>query len=149
MRPARIITAFGFGLIFGIGLILSGMADPDRVKGFLDVAGQWNPSLALVMGGAIAVAAPAFYLARGRQKALLGDPIGIPANRTIDAKLLAGAAIFGLGWGLSGICPGPSLVLLGYGAASAAVFVIALILGIRLVDWFGHKTVQLQLKTDG
>jgi uncharacterized protein len=149
MRIPPVITAFGFGLLFGIGLVISGMADPDRVKGFLDVAGQWNPSLALVMGGAIIVAAPAFYFARSRKRALLGGPIAIPENTIIDAKLVVGASIFGVGWGLSGICPGPSLVLLGFGARGAMIFVVALIAGARLADLFAIKTTKPKPNTDG
>ncbi|MDR3504711.1 MAG: hypothetical protein P4L52_00530 [Acidocella sp.] len=133
----RALTAFAFGLLFGLGLLLSGMTDPDRVKAFLDVAGAWNPALALVMGGAIAVALPAFALARGNKNSLLGEAITLPANRRIDARLLTGAAIFGLGWGLAGICPGPGLVLAGHLAPGALVFVVALYLGTRLGERFG------------
>lgn len=144
----RAAAAFFFGLVFGLGLVISGMTDPARVKGFLDIAGQWNPSLILVMGGGIAAAAPAFYLARIRKAAgkrsALGEPIAIPENKIIDAKLLAGAAIFGLGWGLAGICPGPSLVLLGYGAPGAIIFVAALVAGFRLVDWFTRRPQSVQ-----
>ena len=147
MRFALPASAFAFGLIFGLGLVISGMSDPARVKGFLDIAGQWNPSLALVMAGGIAAAAPAYLIARRRKQAgrlsALGEPISIPGNKIIDAKLLFGAAIFGLGWGLAGICPGPSLVLLGYGAPGAVVFVLALVAGFRLVDWFNRRPQSL------
>ncbi|HTQ70458.1 MAG TPA: DUF6691 family protein [Acidocella sp.] len=131
-----IFTSFGFGLLFGLGLLLSGMTDPARVLSFLDVAGAWNPALALVMGGAIAVALPAFALAKRRPRSLLGQDIALPSTRRIDPRLLGGAAIFGLGWGVSGICPGPGLVLLGHLAPEAAVFTLALITGTRLAKFF-------------
>ena len=130
----RALTAFGFGLLFGLGLLLSGMTDPDRVKGFLDVAGAWNPALGLVMGGAIAVALPAFALARRNSRCLFGEAIDLPAKRQIDAPLVIGAAIFGLGWGLAGICPGPALVLAGHAAPRALIFVAALLIGTRLAE---------------
>jgi uncharacterized membrane protein YedE/YeeE len=136
MRSTPVLSGFGFGLVFGAGLVISGMADPDRVKAFLDVAGAWNPALALVMGGAIAVAAPAFLFARRRQRALLGDTINLPQGKNIDARLLIGAGIFGLGWGLSGICPGPGVVLLGFGARGAIVFVLALLIGLHIGGLF-------------
>lgn len=134
MRNLAILSGFGFGLLFGAGLVLSGMADPDRVKAFLDVAGSWNPALALVMIGAIAVAAPAFQIAKSR-RALLGGDIALPKRKTIDASLVIGAAIFGLGWGLSGVCPGPGVVLLGFGARGAVVFVLALVIGSYIGSW--------------
>ena len=140
MRFTPILSALAFGLLFGAGLVLSGMANPDRVKAFLDVSGAWNPSLALVMGGAIAVAAPAFYLAKRRRRAVLGCGVPTPEAGTIDAQLLLGAAIFGLGWGLSGICPGPGVVLLGFGARGAVIFVATMILGARLADLFAPRT---------
>ncbi len=136
MRRTHIVSAFACGLILGAGLVLSGMADPERVKAFLDITGAWNPSLALVMGGAIAVAAPAFYLARRRGSAMQGCGIPPAGSAVVDGKLLLGAAIFGLGWGLAGICPGPGLVLLGYGARGALVFAAAMVIGTRLAGFF-------------
>jgi uncharacterized membrane protein YedE/YeeE len=141
MRNQVIMTSFAFGLIFGAGLVISGMADPNLVKAFLDIAGAWNPALALVMGGAILIAAPCFWLARRRERSLIGLPINLPDAQRIDAKLLTGAALFGIGWGLSGICPGPSLVLLGYGARGAFVFVLALIIGAQIAARLG-KTAK-------
>jgi uncharacterized membrane protein YedE/YeeE len=137
----RALTAFAFGLLFGLGLLLSGMTDPDRVKAFLDIDGDWNPALALVMGGAIAVALPAFALAKRRKNCLLGEAIDLPTKRKIDAKLLFGAAIFGLGWGLAGICPGPGLVLAGRLAPGALVFAAALYCGARLAERLGTVPV--------
>lgn len=127
MKP---LFAFVIGLIFGIGLIISGMANPAKVIGFLDLAGAWNPSLAFVMGGAIAIGAVGFRLVRGRSKAWLGDAIQLPTLRHIDARLILGAAIFGIGWGIAGICPGPALVLLGTGAGQGIAFVLAMLVGM-------------------
>ncbi len=131
---ALAVTAAAFGLIFGFGLILSHMIDPARVAGFLDVAGDWNPALAFVMGGAVVVAAPAFWLARRRTHAFLGTAFALPDRFNITWPLVLGAAVFGLGWGLSGICPGPSLVLLAGLTPQALIFVTALAAGIFLAD---------------
>jgi uncharacterized protein len=129
----RALTSAVFGFIFGIGLIVSGMTDPHRILAFLDIAGDWDPSLALVMASAIAVAAPAFAIARARRSSAFGDPIRLPdRSRPIDAPLVAGAAIFGVGWGLSGLCPGPSIVLLSTYQAKPLVFVGAVVTGIWL-----------------
>ncbi|MES2069933.1 MAG: YeeE/YedE family protein [Pseudomonadota bacterium] len=122
------------GLLFGLGLILAGMANPAKVLGFLDLAGYWDPSLALVMAGAIAVGSAAFAVARRRSKSLLGLPLQLPAATRIDRRLLAGSLMFGIGWGLAGICPGPALVLLGTGAGKAVVFVAAMLLGMLLFE---------------
>ena len=132
---------FGFisGLVFGIGLILAGMTQPLKVKGFLDLAGAWDPSLALVMGGAIALGVVAFALARRRQRSWTGAPMEIPTNRTIDKRLVAGGVLFGTGWGLAGFCPGPALVALGAmgsGMASAGIFVAAMLVGMVVHDKF-------------
>ncbi|MEN6543796.1 DUF6691 family protein [Parvibaculum sp.] len=129
-----ILTSAFFGLVFGFGLIVSHMVDPQRVADFLDITGTWNPALAFVMGGAILVAAPAFAYARRHHRSLLGGGINLPDRFRINAPLVAGAAIFGLGWGLSGICPGPGLVLLMSFTPQALVFVSALAAGILLVD---------------
>ena len=122
------------GLVFGLGLILGGMTDPGKVKGFLDVAGAWDPSLALVMGGAIAVGVFAFAAARRRTTSWSGDPMEIPSNTVIDARLIGGGVLFGAGWGLAGFCPGPALVAMSAGVGSAAVFVVAMLVGMVLHD---------------
>ena len=133
--PLSSLLALGFGLLFGAGLILSGMIDPARVKGFLDVAGVWRPALAFVMGAAILVALPAFQWARRRGRALTGEVLETPPQ-AIDARLIAGAALFGVGWGLSGICPGPAIVWLGVSPMTIAPFVLALIAGALMAQLF-------------
>jgi uncharacterized membrane protein YedE/YeeE len=127
---ARNLIALAAGLLFGLGLCLSGMYDPQKVQGFLDITGLWDPSLAFVMGGAIAVALPAFWLAKRRTRAWSGDPIELPTARRIDAPLAIGAALFGAGWGLSGVCPGPGLVDLGFLNGDALLFVVAMTVGV-------------------
>jgi len=127
------------GLVFGLGLLLSGMADPAKVLGFLDLAGDWDPSLALVMAGAIVVAAAGFAVARRRAKSLLGTPIQLPTKRTIDRRLIVGSTLFGAGWGLAGFCPGPALVALGMGEAKAIVFVLAMLAGMGLFVLFESR----------
>jgi len=128
----NIIAALLSGLVFGAGLILSGMTDPGKVIGFLDLAGRWDPSLAFVMGGAILVGVFAFALARRRGRAFLGGAMHLPQRRDIDARLVAGSVVFGIGWGLAGFCPGPALVSFGSGVDQAAVFVAAMLGGMVL-----------------
>lgn len=118
------------GLLFGLGLCLSGMSQPTKVLGFLDLGGAWDPSLAFVMAGAIAVAAPAFVIARRRRLDWLGGPMDLLPTRPVDAPLAVGALIFGVGWGLAGVCPGPALVDVGFGSSGALVFVIAMAVGM-------------------
>src|SRR5690348_14027414 len=125
---AVLVFAAIFGLLFGLGLIASDMTDPDRIVSFLDVAGDWDPSLALVMLAATVVAGPAFALARNSKHPLLGERFHLPADRLrLDNPLMVGAAIFGVGWGLAGLCPGPALVLLGTYDTGALIFLPALI----------------------
>lgn len=128
------ISEFVVGLIFGIGLILSGMTDPGKVIGFLDLFGAWDPSLALVMGGAILVGAFAFALAKKRTTTFLGGALHLPDARDIDKRLLLGSLIFGVGWGLAGFCPGPAIVSLGAGQPKAVVFVLAMLAGMLLFE---------------
>ena len=127
---------FGFiaGLLFGLGLILSGMANPGKVLGFLDLAGRWDPSLALVMAGAIAVSAPAFALAKRRTSTFLDMPLPPSPSRKINVRLVLGSLVFGVGWGLAGFCPGPALVVLGTGNPKAVAFVAAMIVGMGLFE---------------
>jgi len=130
----NILIALLSGLIFGLGLIISGMANPAKVLGFLDLAGSWDPSLIFVMGGAIALGVVAFRFGGRRTASLLGQPMQLPTAKQIDKRLVVGSAIFGVGWGLAGICPGPALVLLGAGAVKGVVFVLALLAGMALFE---------------
>ncbi|WP_333849668.1 DUF6691 family protein [Leclercia sp.] len=129
-----IVTAFLCGLIFGVGLLVSGMANPEKVLNFLDLSQAWDPSLAFVMMGAIAVGIIGFALVKDRKRALCGVPILLPKNNAIDRALLVGAILFGLGWGLAGICPGPSLVLLGAGVSKGLLFTLSMLVGMVLVN---------------
>ncbi|WP_157056759.1 DUF6691 family protein [Herbaspirillum autotrophicum] len=138
-----ILSAFATGLVFGIGLIIAGMADPQKVLGFLDIGGHWDPSLALVMVGAIAVAAIAFRIAAKRRRSLLGLPLQLPATREIDGRLAGGSILFGIGWGLAGICPGPALVLLGAGMSKGAVFVLAMLCGMVVFELLQRRQLNL------
>ncbi|WP_038209144.1 YeeE/YedE family protein [Xenophilus azovorans] len=130
----RVIVSLLAGLLFGLGLLLSGMADPGKVLGFLDLAGRWDPSLAFVMAGAVGVALPAFAWVRRRGAALCGAPLHLPVARRIDRRLLAGSLLFGAGWGLAGFCPGPALVALGMGLRPALLFVAAMAAGMLLFE---------------
>jgi uncharacterized protein len=128
------VFAIFSGLVFGVGLIAAGMTDPIKIKGFLDLFGAWDPSLALVMAGAIAVASPAFARARRRTRSWTGAPIEIPNNTVIDSRLLLGGALFGVGWGIAGFCPGPAIVAAGSGSTMAWIFVAAMLAGMALHD---------------
>ena len=127
--------AFLAGLLFSVGLIVSGMANPRKVLGFLDLAGRWDPSLAFVMAGAIGVAVVAFAWAKRRTRSWLGLPIQWPAAWTITVRLVAGSAVFGIGWGLAGFCPGPALVSIGLGSVKGIAFVVAMLVGMALFEW--------------
>lgn len=130
-----LVTALIAGLFFGLGLLISGMANPAKVLGFLDLAGAWDPSLAFVMGGAIAVGLPAFTLAARRRNALLtGEPMHLPTATRIDWRLMGGSLLFGIGWGLAGFCPGPAIVALGMGLDQALVFVLAMLGGMVVFE---------------
>jgi uncharacterized membrane protein YedE/YeeE len=122
------------GLVFGLGLLASGMTDPAKVLAFLDIAGAWDPSLALVMGGAIAAALLPFGWARRRGRGLRGQPIDWPTERAIDARLIGGGMLFGIGWGLVGLCPGPAVVALAAGLPGVWIFVLAMLAGLLAVD---------------
>ncbi|HEY9210169.1 MAG TPA: DUF6691 family protein [Methylotenera sp.] len=122
------------GLIFGIGLILAGMANPAKVLAFLDIAGLWDPSLGLVMAGAIGVGLIAFAVAKRRNLSYLGFSIQLPTNRVIDKRLVLGSLAFGVGWGLVGICPAPAFVLLGVGSSKGIIFVIAMVIGMGIYE---------------
>ncbi|WER49923.1 YeeE/YedE family protein [Cupriavidus sp. WKF15] len=128
------ITALLAGLLFGIGLMVSGMANPAKVQGFLDLAGTWDPSLAFVMAGAIAVGSLAFLIAKRRKRSFLGLPVQLPASTTVTLRLVLGSAAFGIGWGLAGFCPGPALVALGAGYPKAVGFVVAMVAGMVVFE---------------
>lgn len=129
------LSSLILGLVFGVGLLLSGMANPAKVIGFLDLAGAWDPSLILVMIGAIAVGVVAFSIAGKRSKSLLGDKMKLPSSGRIDKRLVFGSLIFGAGWGLAGFCPGPGLVAFGAGEVKATVFVLAMAIGMGLYEY--------------
>ena len=129
-----IFTSLLAGLVFGLGLIVSGMANPAKVLGFLDLTGAWDPSLALVMAGAIGVSFFAFLVAKKRTLSLIGADMKLPAGRTIDRRLLIGSTLFGIGWGVAGFCPGPGLVALGLGEVKALIFVAAMLAGMALFE---------------
>ncbi len=128
------LFAFLAGLVFGVGLIVSGMSNPAKVMGFLDLGGKWDPSLALVMVGAIAVGAGAFALARRRNSTWLGLPMLLPVASGLDRRLVLGSVLFGVGWGLAGICPGPCLVLMGVGAPQGLLFFGAMVAGMGVFE---------------
>ncbi|MET0264182.1 MAG: YeeE/YedE family protein [Duganella sp.] len=135
----QILISLLAGLVFGVGLIVAGMTDPARVLAFLDLAGAWNPSLALVMGGAILVALPAFALAAKRQRSLLGADMQLPTATRIDRRLALGALAFGVGWGLVGLCPGPALVLISSGNSKLALFVLSMLAGMLIFEWLERR----------
>ena len=128
------VSAFAGGLLFGTGLIISGMTDPSKIIGFLDVAGAWDPSLAFVMCGAVLVGFIAFRFARRRTASFLGGAMHLPNTRQIDRPLILGSLAFGVGWGLAGYCPGPAVVAFGAGQDKAVVFLVAMIAGMALYE---------------
>ena len=131
----RTLVALFAGALFGLGLAVSGMMNPAKVIGFLDVAGEWDPTLAFVMGGALLVSIPAFRLILGRQRPILAGGFELPTRSALDARLLGGAALFGVGWGLSGFCPGPAVAALVTGLAPVFAFVAAMMAGMVVYAW--------------
>jgi len=135
------------GLLFGLGLCLSGMTDPAVVQGFLDIAGDWNPALIFVMAGGVAVTFVGYRLAVPKSRPLWASAFSLPTAAAIDASLLLGAAIFGVGWGLAGYCPGPAMVSLASGRSQVIIFVVAMLTGMILVRWMragGWATMKRQ-----
>ena len=128
----KTIGEFLVGLVFGFGLLLSGMTDPAKVIGFLNVTGVWGPSLAFVMGGAVLLSFFAFRISRNWSSSLLGRVIILSDSKYIDAKLVLGSALFGIGWGLSGFCPGPAITSLASGEIKSFIFVAAMMIGMGL-----------------
>lgn len=139
------IAALLSGLVFGLGLILSGMGNPAKVQNFLDFFGQWDPSLTLVMGGAIAVGMVAFSWAKRRKTALLGDAMQLPTSTVIDRQLLTGSALFGIGWGLAGFCPGPALMNLSTLTPQVWLFVAAMLAGMWAQHLWAARTAAKQV----
>jgi uncharacterized protein len=140
-------TSLLAGLVFGLGLIVSGMANPAKIHGFLDLAGRWDPSLAFVMTGAIAVGVIAFAMANKRTVSLIGAEMKLPSARHIDRRLVVGSALFGIGWGVAGFCPGPGLVALGMGEAKAVVFVAAMLAGMAVFELLERREQRAVLGT--
>jgi uncharacterized membrane protein YedE/YeeE len=126
----RLISALLCGALFGAGLLLSGMTDTTKVQGWLDVFGDWDPTLAFVMGGAMIPMAIAWVIARRRRVAVLGTPMPLETEGTVDAKLVLGSTLFGAGWALAGLCPGPALAALGYGGMGGLIFLAAMLAGM-------------------
>lgn len=142
-----VLTSLLSGLVFGLGLIVSGMANPAKVIAFLDLAGAWDPSLALVMAGAIAVGVVAFAVARRRTESFIGAPMKLTTPRRIDRRLVMGSVLFGVGWGVGGFCPGPGLVALGMGEARALVFVAAMLAGMGIFELLERRKQAAGLRT--
>lgn len=132
-------SEFIVGLLFGWGLLISGMTDPGKVIGFLDIAGAWDPSLAFVMGGGVLVGLVGFTVAKKRTTSFLGSAMHLPTARDIDRRLVLGSLTFGAGWGLAGFCPGPGLVAMGAGESKAALFVVAMIAGMLVFEWLDRR----------
>ena len=134
----RFFISLFTGLGMGTGIIISGMGNPAKILAFLDLAGHWDPSLGLVMATAILVTMPAFSIAKKRQTDLLGNPMQLPAAHQIDSRLLGGSIVFGIGWGLTSICPGPALIMLGRGMTEGAIVLAAMMAGFILFDIIQH-----------
>ncbi|WP_273161861.1 DUF6691 family protein [Massilia timonae] len=135
----NILFALWAGLLFGIGLILSEMTNPAKVLAFLDLAGAWDPSLGIVMGGALLAAMPAYALARRRRRSLLGEPLQLPTATRIDRRLLAGSLVFGAGWGLAGYCPGPAVASILVGGGKPLLFFLAMVAGMGVFELLGRR----------
>lgn len=140
-RHFNFYSQYLIGVLFGLGLIISGMSNPQKILNFLDLAGNWDPSLMFVMGGAILVGLVGFYIVSKRTEAFFGGALHIPTRRDISKPLVIGSLIFGAGWGIAGFCPGPALVALGAGYLKALVFVLAMLAGMAICNRFftGHK----------
>jgi len=139
----RVLLALAWGLLFGVGLIVSGMANPAKVLNFLDLAGSWDPSLAFVMGGAVVVSFVGFRLAWRRSAPILVARFELPAATELDPKLVVGAVVFGVGWGIGGFCPGPAITSLGLAAPGTLVFVPAMVAGL----WLGFRARNAKLRS--
>ncbi|QWK80850.1 YeeE/YedE family protein [Ochrobactrum sp. BTU1] len=141
LKVCQFCSALASGVIFGFGLSISGMLNPIRVQGFLDIFGAWDPSLAIVLGGAVIVAFIGVQIAKRMQHPTFDDSFHVPTHRRIDARLIIGSALFGLGWGIGGFCPGPAIASLSVGLPQSALFVVAMLLGM-----FVHEKVEIKLR---
>ena len=136
------IAAFLIACVFSIGLCISGLVSPRKVLAFLDLFGAWDPSLIFTMGGGVLVAGVTYLATRNRNTSLLGEPMQLPSNATLDARLIGGSLLFGIGWGLAGVCPGPAFVNLGFLSGPAAVFVVAMTGGMALYELSARATAS-------
>ena len=146
-----VVFQFVIGLIFGLGLLISGMSDPAKVLNFLDLAGigsgSWDPSLGFVMAGAVAVTSAGFARVLRRPRPLLGERFHLPIGQELDLRILSGPAIFGVGWGLAGFCPGPAFTALGFGSPAAVIFVAAMMAGMLLARWLANRPLLSRIAT--
>lgn len=141
------VSAFLIACLFSLGLCISGLFVPRKVLAFLDLFGAWDPSLVFTMGGGLVVAGVSWFVTRNRGASLLGDPMQVPSNTALDARLIGGSLLFGAGWGLAGLCPGPAFVNLGFLSTPAAVFVVAMICGMALFEFAGRAASARQAAT--
>jgi uncharacterized membrane protein YedE/YeeE len=148
MAARRILAALGCGFLFGLGLAISGMMDPAKVIGFLDVSGNWDPTLAFVMGGALLVAAPAYRLILGRGRPVLDSGFSLQTRKGLDTPLILGSAVFGAGWGLVGFCPGPAVAAVVTGLPAVLGFVAAMLAGMALHNWISGERPVRKVSSD-
>ena len=141
----RQVVAFTAGLLFGLGLVISEMINPAKVLAFLDVAGAWDPSLALVMAGALLATAVGYRWVLAQPKPLYESRFQLPTKQSLDVRLIVGAGVFGMGWGLVGYCPGPALAAVGVGSVSTVLFVMAMLVGMGLFEWFNQHHAAKRL----
>jgi uncharacterized membrane protein YedE/YeeE len=142
LQILEMVSALATGMLFSAGLIVSGMVNPRKVQGFLDLFGRWDPSLALVMAAAVAVGLVGFRWTSGRAQSALGLPMRMPSNRGVDRRLIVGATVFGIGWGLAGFCPGPAVVALAGGSTKAVLFALAMLAGMALFEWMERRRAE-------
>lgn len=146
--PAQHVASFASGLLFALGLAIAGMTEPHKVIGFLDVFGRWDPSLVFVMVGGIAVNATVWVIVKKRPAPVLSARWLVPTRRDLDAKLIVGSALFGVGWGLGGYCPGPGVVSIATGSIAPVMFVVAMLFGMRVVGWWEWREAARQAGAD-
>ncbi len=142
----KIISAFAVGILFGVGLTIAQMVNPAKVLSFLDLAGNWDPSLAFVMGGGAGVAAIGYRLVLRRPRPVLAEMFQVPTRTDLDARLIIGGGLFGIGWGIAGLCPGPALAVLAFGRSEAMIFVLAMISGFALFELYDRVLMNKNKK---